>query len=75
MLFQIGLIGITGNGSRKKKLANRKTLKEWEDEKGVRIRRRKHKLNVFTEKQYKYLIQNEYITCKTEKGLEYLENL
>lgn len=56
-------------------MANRKKLKEWEDEKGVRIRRRKHKLNVFTEKQYKYLIQNEYITCKTEKGLDYLKNL
>ena len=56
-------------------MANRKTLKEWEEEKGVRLRKRKHKILVFTEKHYKNLIQKEYIICKTEKGLEYLENL
>lgn len=56
-------------------MANRKALKEWEEEKGVKIRRRKHKNNDFTEKEYKRLIQTEYIICKTEKGLEYLKEI
>ena len=30
---------------------NRKALKEWEEEKGVKIRRRKHKNKYFTEKR------------------------
>lgn len=56
-------------------MPNRKMLKEWEDEKGVKIRRRKHKNNNFTEKEYKRIIQSEYIICKTEKGLEYLQGI
>lgn len=56
-------------------MANRKTLKEWEEEKGVKIRRRKHKNNDFNEKEYKKLIRTEYIICKTEKGLKYLQEI
>lgn len=56
-------------------MANKKLLKEWEEEKGIRIRKRKHKKNKFTEKEYKKLIKNGYITCKTEKGYNYLQKI
>lgn len=53
---------------------NRKTLKEWELEKGVRVKSNK-KPGKYTEKQLKRLIKSNYIIIKTEKGLEYLENI
>ena len=74
MLFQIGLV-INGNGKKVQILANRKSLKEWEDEKGVILRKRKRKINNITERQYKHFIRTEYIICKTEKGAEYLAEI
>lgn len=71
MLFQIGLTGITGIGGI---IMNRKTLKEWELEKGVRVKSKK-KLGKYTEKQLKRLIKSNYIVTKTQKGLEYLKNM
>ena len=56
-------------------MANRKPLKDWEDEKGIIFRKRKRKVNNITEKQYKQFIKTEYIICKTEKGAEYLAEL
>lgn len=56
-------------------MANKKLLKEWEEEKGIRIRKRKHKKNELTEKEYKKLIKTEYIICKTEKGYDYLQKI
>lgn len=53
---------------------NRKTLKEWELEKGVRVKSKK-KLGKYTEKQLKRLIKSNYIVTKTQKGLEYLKNM
>lgn len=70
MLFQIGLIGITGIG----RIMNKETLKEWELEKGIRVRTNK-KTGTYTEKQLKRLIKSNYIVTKTQKGLEYLKNM
>ena len=53
---------------------NRKTLKDWEMEKGIRIKTKK-KTGSYTEKQFKKMINSGYIIIKTEKGLEYLENM
>lgn len=54
-------------------LANRKSLKDWEMEKGVIIRNRKYNQDELTEKQYKNLVKTKNIKIKTEKGLQYLE--
>lgn len=54
-------------------LANRKSLKDWEMEKGVIIRNRKYNQDELTEKQYKNLVKTKNIKVKTEKGLQYLE--
>lgn len=49
----------------------RKTLKDWELEKGI-IVKTKNKCKICNERQYKKLIRRNYIVTKTEKGLEYL---
>ncbi len=53
---------------------NRKPLKDWELEKGIKIRTNK-KAETYTEKQFKNLINTNYIVTKTKKGLEYLEKI
>lgn len=53
---------------------NRKTIKDWELEKGVILRENKGN-NKITEKQYQRRIKSEYIKCKTEKGLLYMSEL
>lgn len=61
----------------------RKTIKEWEVEKGIRINKpdgfkkiyrenRNIYANKYTEKQFRRGIQTSNITVKTEKGLEFL---
>lgn len=50
-----------------------KTLKEWEIETGVTLRENK-KCGMLTERQFKRRIKNEYIKCKTLKGLRYLSS-
>ncbi len=53
---------------------NRKTLNEWELEKGIKVKTQKRTLK-YTEKQLKKLIYTNEITIKTEKGLNYLREL
>lgn len=53
---------------------NRKTLNEWELEKGIEVKTKKRTLK-YTEKQLKKLINTNQIVVKTEKGLEYLQEL
>lgn len=53
---------------------NRRPLCEYELEKGIKIHM-KNKEGLFSEYQFKNLIKSKYITCKTEKGLEYLESI
>lgn len=53
---------------------NRKTVKQWELEKGVTLKENKDN-NRITEKQFRRKIKSGYIECKTEKGLNYLKNL
>ncbi len=53
---------------------NKRILKEWEFEKGIKVKIKK-RTGKYTEKQFKKLIKTNYITVKTEKGLEYLQEL
>lgn len=53
---------------------NRKTLKDWELEKGI-IVKEKDKSKKYNEKQYKNLIKTNYIVIKTNKGLAYWEEI
>lgn len=53
---------------------NRKPLHEWELEKGLKIKTKKRKIK-YTEKDFKKAIKLNYITVKTEKGLDYLQEL
>ncbi len=53
---------------------NRKTLNEWEFEKGIIVKTKK-KTEKYTEKQFKKLISTTQIVVKTEKGLEYLQEI
>ena len=71
MLSQTGLIGIIGIGGI---VMNRKTLKQWELEKGIKLKTNK-KMDTYTEKQLKRLIKSNHVIIKTEKGLEYLANI
>lgn len=50
----------------------KKTLKDWELEKGITVKT-KDKSKTYTEKQYKKLIKSNYIVTKTGKGLEYIK--
>lgn len=50
----------------------KKTLKDWELEKGIKVKTR-DKSKTYNERQYKKLIKSNYIVTKTEKGLEYLK--
>lgn len=63
----------------------RKTIREWEIEKGIRINKptgfgsmlRKHKdvyANTYTEEQFKRGAEKSYITVKTLKGLEFMNS-
>ena len=56
------------------KRMNRKTVKEWEIEKGIVLRENKVN-NKITEKQFQKKIKSEYIKCKTEKGLLYISEI
>ena len=49
-------------------------LKEWELEKGVEIKTNKRQ-SKYTEKQLKQLIKSNPITVKTDKGLEYIQEM
>lgn len=55
---------------------NTKTIKDWELEKGIEIKdksiKRERKCK---EKYFKKLIKTSYISVKTEKGLEYLNEI
>ena len=53
---------------------NRKTVKEWEIEKGIVLRENKAN-NKITEKQFQRKVRSEYIKCKTEKVLLYMSEL
>ena len=53
---------------------NKRPLCEYELEKGIKIHT-KNKEKVVSEYQFRKLIKSNYITCKTEKGLEYLEDI
>ena len=53
---------------------SKRILKEFELETGIEIKT-KHKDKVYSKNQLKKLIKTNYITIKTEKGLEYLENM
>lgn len=53
---------------------NKKILKEWEFEKGIKVKTKK-RIEKYTEKQFKSLLKTNQITVKTEKGLEYLQEL
>lgn len=52
---------------------NRKSINVWELEKGIKVKTKKRK-ETYSEKQFKRLINKNYIVTKTEKGLEYLES-
>ncbi len=52
----------------------KKTLKEWEIEKGIEIKTKDRKnIIALNERQFINLIKDNYIVTKTEKGLNYLE--
>lgn len=53
---------------------NRKSLNEWELEKGIKVKTKKRTIK-YTEKQLKKIIKTNQIKVKTEKGLEYIEEL
>lgn len=53
---------------------NRKTIKDWELEKGVVLRENKNNDKI-TEKQFQKKIKSEYVKCKTEKGLLYMSEI
>ena len=53
---------------------NKKALKDWELELGIKIKDKKRN-DRYSEKQFKKIINSNYITIKTEKGLEYLKNM
>lgn len=53
---------------------NRKTIAEWELEKGVQLRTKKIG-EKYTEKEFQKLICTKPIKVKTEKGLHYLEKI
>lgn len=53
---------------------NRKTIKEWETEKGVILKENRNN-NKITEKQFQRKIKSEYIKCKTDKGLLYMSEI
>lgn len=50
----------------------RKTIKDWELEKGITVKT-KDKCKTCNDRQYKKLIKSNYIVTKTEKGLKYLK--
>lgn len=52
---------------------SRKTLKEFELEVGIEIKN-KHKDYRYSKDELKKLIKTNYITVKTEKGLEYISD-
>jgi len=53
---------------------NRKNLKEWEFEKGITIKKCNRTIK-YTEKQYRKLINSKEVVIKTDKGLEYLQEI
>jgi len=53
---------------------NKKKLKEWELEKGIKIKDNR-KGKKYSEKQFKNKIKTNYITVKTEKGMDYIKNM
>lgn len=62
----------------RKQWVSGKMLNEWEFEKGIEIKaKNKGKISkkAITEGRFKRLIGSNYIAVKTEKGLEYLENI
>lgn len=55
-------------------MSKRQYLYEWELEIGIEIII-KDKSLYLTKHQFEWLIKHNYIVVKTEKGLEYLENM
>ncbi len=53
---------------------NKRTIKEWETETGVVLRENRNSDKI-TEKQFKRRIKSEYVKCKTEKGLLYMNEI
>lgn len=53
---------------------NRKTIKDWELEKGIILRENKNN-NKITEKQFQKKIKHEYVKCKTLKGMMYMSEI
>lgn len=53
---------------------SKRTLKDFELEKGIEIKT-KYKDRVYSKNELKRLIKTNYITVKTEKGLEYINNI
>jgi len=53
---------------------NRKSLNEWELEKGLKVKTKKRD-TTYTEKQLKTLIKTTQIRVKTDKGLEYIQEI
>ena len=62
----------------------KKTIKEWELDKGIKIRKpigfikesEKNKIhtNTYTDRSFRRCAKNSIITIKTEKGLEFMNN-
>ena len=53
---------------------SKRILKDFELETGIEIKN-KHKDKLLTKDEFKKLIKTNYITVKTQKGLEYIENI
>lgn len=53
---------------------SKRKLKDFELETGVEIKT-KDKDKVYSKNEFKKLIKSKYITVKTEKGLEYINNI
>lgn len=59
---------------------NRKTIKEWEEETGIKVKdtrgfsgkKNKRHNYTYTEKEFRKGVRSGEIKCKTEKGLEFL---
>lgn len=58
-----------------KKIKIKKTLKEWEMQTGILLKKIKIKNKKCTESAFKKLINKKEIVIRTEKGLKYWEEL
>lgn len=70
------VLGLKEGGNKKVEIVReRRKLKDWEMDTGIRIKGVKDKGKRCKERTFKNLIKTKEIVVKTNKGLEYLESI